>query len=748
MRVTVSMNVMAPPAVHAEAPLALPYALSEPVHVMRLRDAMALETEDRAAALATLHSLAVEFPDWSEPWLRIADSHRRANDPALAEPAYGEVLQREPNRVEALIALGVILLGKGHAIAAQSLLIRACGRAPARAEAWAALGLSLIRTEDWRAAESAFAEARRLDPTRLDFIMHAANASVGAGRTALELARVALEIEVQPELPGLHVLHGLLLHDQGLSADAIDAFETATILAPDDAIVAALYGHALVRGYRMHEAESALRRAMDLNPEDRTVRHDLAAVQMRLHRPFEACALLEQLPQSTSVLCNLATATSARGLQQRAVALARQAIAQEPRSTLARRTLASVLPYAPGVAGAELRAALEDCAATLPRGPRLPPRDPRPDRPLRVALLSGSLRTHPVGWLTITAFESLDRSAFSLLCCGRNSGTDSIGRRFAARAEDWIDIDALSDADAAATLRERQVDLLIDLGGYGDTGRLGVCAHRAAPVQIKWVGMQFHTSGLPEIDWMITDRWETPPDHTAFYSERLLTLPDGYVCYSPPAYAPAVEALPALRNGFVTFGCFNNLAKVTPQVIDTWSRILHRMPDARLMLKAQQFAEPETSEQIRNAFAARGIAEDRLETNGPSSHRRLLEEYNRIDIVLDPFPYSGGLTTCEALWMGVPTITLPGETFASRHALSHLSNVGLADWSVPDTETYIQMALARARDLPALASLRDGLRAQVKASPLCDAARFGRHLGEALQHAWRVACRAAEAGES
>jgi predicted O-linked N-acetylglucosamine transferase (SPINDLY family) len=260
-------------------------------------------------------------------------------------------------------------------------------------------------------------------------------------------------------------------------------------------------------------------------------------------------------------------------------------------------------------------------------------------------------------------------------------------------------------------------------------------------VQIKWVGMQNHSSGLAEMDWFITDRWETPPGFEPLYSERLLRLPDGYICYSPPPYAPDVVPLPALAKGHITFGCFNNLAKITPRVIATWATILRRLPSARLILKTHQFSDVETAQRVHAEFAVHDIAAARVELRGASRHRAFLGEYNQVDIVLDPFPYSGGLTTCEALWMGVPTVTLPGEIFASRHSASHLSNAGLADWVAADLDGYIDLALARAADLPALAALRAGLRARVKASPLCDAPRFGRHLGAALRHTWRDWCR-------
>jgi predicted O-linked N-acetylglucosamine transferase (SPINDLY family) len=384
---------------------------------------------------------------------------------------------------------------------------------------------------------------------------------------------------------------------------------------------------------------------------------------------------------------------------------------------------------------------LRDCSDRLPRDP--PPifaNLPDPDRPLVIGLLSGSLRTHPVGWLTVAGFETLDPAAFTLVCLAQNGAHDWIARRFRWIAAEWHDVDMLSDAALAEKARGLGIDVLIDLGGYGDSARMPACAYRLAPVQVKWVGMQSHSTGLAEMDWIITDRWETPAELANAYSERLLQMPDGYVCYSAPPYAPDVAPLPALANGHITFGCFNNLAKITPRVITTWCAILHRLPGARLVLKTHQFAHGPTADRILADFASHGIPPTRLELRGASGHRAFLREYNDIDIVLDPFPYSGGLTTCEALWMGVPTVTVPGEIFASRHSMSHLSNAGLADWVAPDLAAYVELAVAKASDIPSLAALRLLLRAQVKASPLCDAPRFGRNLGAALRTAWQDWC--------
>jgi protein O-GlcNAc transferase len=494
-------------------------------------------------------------------------------------------------------------------------------------------------------------------------------------------------------------------------------------------------------------AVPALRRAVELSPASGALRNDLAAALNRVHRYREAREILERLiaeqGEQVPYLCNLCNALVSLGLQREGAAVATRATEIAPEQQLPWRTLGNALVYLDGSASPALEAASRQAAATLARPAAISVQRPtEPERRLRVGLLSAALRTHPVGWLTIEGFEALDPAGFELVCFGQPPSDDALQRRFQAASSEWHVATRRAPADVADLIRAQSIDVLIELGGWGDLGMLGVCAARPAPVQIKWVGMQSHSTGLPEIDWMITDRWETPAGVEHRYSERLLRLPDGYVCYSPSPLAPDVAALPAHRNGYVTFGCFNNLAKMTPAVVACWAAILRRVPSARLVLKAHQYSDRATCESVRAALTGHAVESSRLELRGSSTHRAQLLQHGGVDIMLDPFPYSGGLVTCESLWMGVPVIAMPGETFASRHSTSHLCNVGLPDWVAADVAGYQDMAVQRAGDLTALAALRGGLRARMKASPLCDGRRFGRNLGNALRDAWRKACAA------
>ena len=700
---------------------------------------------DPERARRMMEELERQCPEWDEPPLRLAEALRAASQSSEAELAYGRVLAINPRRESALLGLAGLLIMRGDGEAARVLLERCCGIAPGRAEAWDVLGFALRLTDDKSQAEAAFAEAQRLSPQTLEYALHRADAACAADTGEALLAMLELAGNADPLDPGLLAARGAVLERLGRRAEAIDALEAASTLAPDAKLPAAYLAEALCRSNRLRDAEAALRRASELDPDNVQLRDARGNLLLRMFRHAEArTELLESIERNgerMGELCNLANATTCLGMQDEAVALARRAIVLDPHAAWPRHTLCNALSYCDGTTGAEQLVALKDSSDRLPRA-SLPALDNTrdPDRPLVVGLLSGSFRAHPVGWLTVAGFETLDPDAFSVICLAQNRSPDWMTQRYRALAHKWVDVDMIDDSALAMKARELRVDILIELGGYGDAARMAACAYRLAPVQVKWVGMQSHSSGLAEMDWIMTDRWETPPELEHVYGERPLRLPDGYVCYSPPPYAPDVGSLPYLANGHITFGCFNNLAKITPRVIATWCTILHRLPDARMVLKTHQLSDKATADGIIAAFASHGIAASRLEMRGPSGHRVFLTQYNDIDIVLDPFPYSGGLTTCEALWMGVPTVAVPGELFASRHSTSHLSNAGLADWVAADLPGYVELAVAKASDIQALATLRAGLRARVKASPLCDAPRFGRNLGAALRHAWREWC--------
>src|SRR5580658_1039768 len=412
-------------------------------------------TGDRDRARRRMQDLADRLPEWDEPKLRLAESLRAEGCREAAEQAYAAVLEINPRREEALVSLAVLRLGRGDAPGAMKLLLRCCSLAPDNAEAWDALGLALLHTGDAAGAAGAFAEAHRLVPRWLDAALHLVDAACAAGTAEAELARLEAAAPADPLDPVGTTARGVLLERLGRRDEAIDALEVAVTLAPGAPRPTALLAGVLTRTTRVDEAEKWLRRAIELDPDEPRLHNDHAAVLMRVHRHAEARAelidLVAKYGEQPGALCNLAVATVSCGLQQEAVAAAERAIALLPDALSPRRALANTLPYREAVTGADLLAALTACSDRAPRGaPPIFENRPDPDRRLRLGLLSGSLRTHPVGWLTIAGFETLDPRAFEIVVLAQHAARDSIARRFRAIAGDWHDIDTISDVEVAA----------------------------------------------------------------------------------------------------------------------------------------------------------------------------------------------------------------------------------------------------------------------------------------------------------
>lgn len=365
------------------------------------------------------------------------------------------------------------------------------------------------------------------------------------------------------------------------------------------------------------------------------------------------------------------------------------------------------------------------------------PENRDPGRRLRVGFISGGFRAHPVGWMITLGLENLSKEHFEIYCYTTDSKVDDVTRRLHAATDKWQSVIGYSDKVVAGMIRKDEIDILVELSGHSADNRLGTVALEPAPVSIKWVGGLFNTSGLASMDYLLTDWYESPSGEEPWYTEKLLRMPDDYICFLPPDYSPDVGPLPFKKKGYITFGCFNNPIKVNNELLGHWAELMHRVPESRLLLKSKQYSTKIFTDRILERLEECGIGRDRVILEGQSPHMQLLDTYNRVDVALDPWPYSGGVTTCEALWMGVPVVTLPGPTFAGRHSASHLVNAGLPDLVVKNWEEYIGKAAELASDPEALALVRTGLREQVRHSPLCDGKRFGSHLGMAFREMWK-----------
>ncbi|MFM2112622.1 MAG: hypothetical protein RLZZ271_1282, partial [Pseudomonadota bacterium] len=368
------------------------------------------------------------------------------------------------------------------------------------------------------------------------------------------------------------------------------------------------------------------------------------------------------------------------------------------------------------------------------------------DRSLRLGFVSGDLREHPVGYFLESVLDSLaqlpprqfELHAYSTMPVSK---CDEVTSRLRKHFDHWHDVSATSDGDVVTMIHDHdKIDILIDLSGHTSYSRLAVFAARPSPVQVSWLGY-FATTGLKEVDWFIADPVTMPAEFESHFTEKIWRLPDTRLCFSPPLNSPDVADLPALVHAeSVTFGCFNHLAKMSDEVVALWARVLKAVNQSKLLLKSSPLEEEKVRHAVIARFAAHGVDASRILMEGLSSRFDYLATYSRIDIALDPFPYPGGTTSVEALWMGVPVLTLVGNSFLSRQGAGLLVNAGLPDWVAKDQDEYVRIAVEKSANLQALAGLRRDLRAQVASSPLMDAPLFVQHFSSALREMWQQWC--------
>lgn len=402
-----------------------------------------------------------------------------------------------------------------------------------------------------------------------------------------------------------------------------------------------------------------------------------------------------------------------------------------PDHPVIRRNALLSLEYDATVTPAERLAAARDWGQWVTQGADIPRPAARPllNWPLRVGYVSADICQHTVGWLIkeVLMAHNPDRVVPFVYSAGHHE--DWVTRKI-ARATQFRNVSALNDSVLADLIRQDQIDVLVDLSGHTAGSRLSVFALRPAPVQISWLGY-FATTGLSSIDAVLLDRWHHTPEIDASFCERIIDLPSRF-CYQPAPFAPEVSEPPVSKSGYVTFGSFNNTAKLNSDVVCLWSKLLLQCPEARLVLKWRTLENENVQAHFLRQFAKAGISPDRVELRGASFHADVLKEYADIDIALDPFPFCGGLTTCEALWMGVPVITLPGDRAVSRQSAAILNLIGHHEWVAICSDHYLEIATDLATDPICLRKIRQTLRAEMTASSLMDIGAYVQDLEQCL----------------
>lgn len=635
-----------------------------------------------------------------------------------AEHAYRAALAIDPTHPQALALLGMLAGMFGNLQMALDLFLKAAQRDQSNADLYHNIGETYRHLDEPTRAFPYFKRAIELRPGHLHAYRSAADAALAAAEKAPtpgakdEFNRIASRVllDLGVELFKLR------------NVEAMGVFREAIGLNPNDASAYYRLGTALYDFGAYTESLEMLSRAIEISPREADYYVNLATSLYALRR-WDDCieaykTALRIAPQLRHARLALDDCQLMHDLYEDAPT-AEQVHAKH--RAWGERTVAQI-------------------AAGTPTAPFANPR--KPDRTLRVGFVSNDLRDHPVAQFFRPLLAQYDREHFSFFCYTARDRTDAYTEMLQKIGGQWrIAPTDPSDEMLRSALRSDGIDIAIELAGHTARNRLEAFAVRPAPVTASWLGYPA-TTGLPTVDWRITDAIADPDGFERYYVERLIRLPGGFLCYEPRvANAPDVSPLPATTRRSVTFGSFNSWIKVAPNTVRCWAEILRALPDARLLAKAHALADPAIRADVLEQFSSYGVEPWQLDLRAQiadaASH---LAVYGEVDIGLDPLGYNGTTTTCEALWMGIPTVTLIGDRHVARVGFDLLSRIGLEELAAPNIERYVATAINLANDLPKLKELRAGLRNRMRASPLCDPYRFAREFEGALRTMWRDWC--------
>ncbi len=674
-----------------------------------------------------------------------AAERHRAGDLARAETLYRKILKRAPEQPDALHLLGALASARGRFHEARRLFRRALRLRPDQPAILSNYGNMLLRSGRPEEAIAAYRKALARAPEFADAAANLAGAlnALGLGREGEQAARMALARDGNHPVARANLAGALIL--QGRYAEAredLDVLAEAGIETPE---IWLNRGHLhLVEG-RPAAAETMFRRVLEVRPGDFEARKWLGIVLAHLRRVAEAERFLRQCvahdPSPSPALSMLGHLEVITGRSASGLARMRESVRRDSTGPAEFSTYVFDLNYSADLGREEIWSAHREWDRRYSPAvePREWPNRPEPGRRLRVGFVSPDLRAHSVAFFLKPLLRHLDREQFELRCYSNCPDPDNVSLELAELADGWRDIWLADDREVAERIREDGIDILIDLAGHTANNRLPLFARRPAPVQVTYLGYP-NTTGLRAMDARIVDLVTDDAESDRYASEKLVRLPRCFLCYEPGGY-PAIVPPPVLRNGYVTFGSFNNFAKISPPVVAAWAEILRRVPGARLLLKHDLSRDPGTCRRLREAFADAGIDPDRIGflERAPDLEAHLAC-YGEVDIALDPWPYNGTTTTCEALWMGVPVVTLIGDRHASRVGGTLLTHVGFDAGIAGEVEDYVTTAVSLAENADLLEGLRGFFRVETAASPLCDGPAHAAAFGAALRELWGEWC--------
>ena len=674
--------------------------------------------------------------------MQSAHAHLKRGEFKAAEQLLSEITRKAPENADAWFLLGAIALQSNRASEGASLLERAVGLSPNNAIYLTNLGEAQRRLKQVDSAIENLERAVSLNPTLAAAQYNLGLALRASGRLREGLTAMQRAVRIMPDIDA----NGQLAETLCAAGEFEQAEQHARrMLAkwPSAAVHVAL-GNALHEMGNFDEAIAHQTRAIELEPNRVWAHIGKGRSLCNAGRVDEGLRCLQHAAK-LDTSCEMPHMLIAEnlvwsGLIAEAVASARRAV-ELSQAPSVHSSLIYMLLFDSACDDAAIFAETLEWSRRfeepLVAKRRKPTRDRSRNRRLRVGYVSHGFRQKVDAYFTLPLFAHHNREQFAIYCYSYTRLDDAFTEKHRAHADVWHDVAGMGDDDLAAQVDSDAIDILIELGMHTPEGHLTLFARKPAPVQICWLAYP-GTTGLQAMDYRITDRYLDPPDRNEHpYSERNLWLPDSFWCYDPLSSEPAVNELPALRNGYITFASFNRFGKVNRQVLELWARVLRAVKGSRLAI----FVSPGVhTAQVYHPFDQLGIARERIQFKPAEPKHEFLLMHHDVDVVLDPFPCNGGATSLDAFWMGVPVISLVGRTIVGRIGLSLLSNLGLQNLVADSPVRYIEIAVELSADLGRLAALRQGLRARLEHSPLMDAPRFARNMESLYQKAWDDWC--------
>lgn len=734
---------------HAEAEATYRNVISiNPDHVAACNNlgGLLFHRKELEEALQYFQRAAEADPSNADAQINLGDVLQAMGKKETSIERYRRALEISPRNVVALIRLGNIQSNMSQLTEAATSYRQALSLAPHNAEANLNLCSVLIDLGQPGPAEVCCRDVLTLEPdcaeahNNLGLIMKARRQD----EAAIACFQKALSLKV--DFSSAHINLGSLYQTMGKLGEAQASYRAAIAINPDAAAAHSNYGNVLQSLGHFEQAKVSYFRALELEPDLALAHNNLGTLYERGGNLRDAATRYERAiklkPDYAEAYSNFGGVLKDMGRLPKALEAVAHAIAIDASCILAHNNLLFIQNYVGHQTAEQLLADAKRFGAVVTRQARPfkdHPNSLDPLKVLKVGFVSGDLGNHPVGYFlesVLSALQSQSSGQLEVFAYPTFPSDDETSKRLKACCQGWHSAVGLSDEALAKRIHQDGIDILIDLAGHTAHNRLPVFAWKPAPIQVSWLGY-CATTGVAEMDYYIADAIALPSSLEGQFVESIWRLPESYLCLSRPNANVPVVAAPALTSERVTFGSFNNLTKMTDETVHLWARILHAVPQSRLFLKSRQLGDESVLQATLTRYANHGIGADRLILEGHVNERGShLAAYNRVDIALDPFPYNGVTTTAEALWMGVPVLTLAGDRFLARQGVSLLTNAGLPDWIASDLDDYVDRAMRHAGDLRSLATLRSGLRQQVLASPIFDAARFAAHFEAALRGMW------------